>query len=311
MRPAAGECERQRRRSVEPALILSLRCFTAIVGLGLTDGGLAGFAHSWHRPIVFAGRRACLRVPSTQLHALRAQLYKADYMSDPLPDPDRTQGGWPGTGKAGDVPTQGKKVVGPHDVEMPALPVMTGSMFLGGKPLFPGALQVVSGAVLSPGQVHAVQCALAFAAVDDRLKKRPLVAYFGSVLQDERITGNIATLAEVEEVMTDEDGKLTSVSLAGVSRAVIPRIRQVRDKPLLVADKWRVYLDDIPESSYMHTLEKLRAIANQAMDQHEQRRKLSAQISAIMADLQVPLQGGTFTMLQMLARTPQPLNPKP
>jgi hypothetical protein len=42
---------------------------------------------------------------------------------------------------------------------------------------------------------------------------RPLVAYFGSVVQDDKVTGNVATLAEVEEVMTDAEGKLTSVTL--------------------------------------------------------------------------------------------------
>jgi len=76
-----------------------------------------------------------------------------------------------------------------------------------------GAAQVISGAVLSPGQVHAVKCALAFAAVDKRFNGRPLVAYFGSVVSDDKVTGNVATLAEVEEVMADDEGKLTSVSL--------------------------------------------------------------------------------------------------
>ena len=58
----------------------------------------------------------------------------------------------------------------PHLTCASAQQVMTGSIFLGGKPLFPGAALVISGAVLSPGQVHAVQCALAFAAVDKRLQ---------------------------------------------------------------------------------------------------------------------------------------------
>ena len=192
------------------------------------------------------GSRLSLRMQESEQREFEGRpLFKADYMSDPLPNPDRSQGGWPGSGEPGAVPAQGRPVVGPFDGEMPALPVMTGSVFLGGKPLFPGALQVISGAVLTPGQTHAVQCALAFAAVDSALKKRPLVAYFGSVLSDS-VTGNICTLAEVEEVITDSDGKITSVSLAGVSRAIIPRVRQVRDKPLLVADKWKVLLDDIP-----------------------------------------------------------------
>ena len=58
----------------------------------------------------------------------------------------------------------------PHLKSASARQVMTGSIFLGGQPLFPGAAVVISGAVLSPGQVHAVQCALAFAAVDKRLQ---------------------------------------------------------------------------------------------------------------------------------------------
>jgi hypothetical protein len=212
------------------------------------------------------------RPPAAGLHM---QLYKSDYLSDGEA-PDRSQGGWPGTGN-----------VGPHDVDVPPLPVMTGSIFLGAKPLFPGSVQCISGAVLSPGQEHAVKCALAFAAVDKTFKGRPLVAYFGSVVQDGKVTGNVATLAEVEEVMNDEEGKITSVNLAGVSRAIIPRVRQVRDKPLLVCDRWRVLLDDIPEASYMHTLERMRALANQVVAEHDQRRQLSAKIFGLMAELQI------------------------
>ena len=37
-------------------------------------------------------------------------LFKADYMSDPLPNPDRSQGGWPGSGEPGAVPAQGRPV---------------------------------------------------------------------------------------------------------------------------------------------------------------------------------------------------------
>lgn len=160
-------------------------------------------------------------------------------------------------------------------------------MFLGGKPLFPGCMQVVSGAVLTPGQVHAVKCALAFAAVDKRLQGRPMVAYFGSLVQDDKVTGNIATLCEIEDVLTDDEGKLKSVSLAGVSRAIIPKVRQVRDKPLLVADRWKVYLDDIPPSSYMHTLERLRVLANTCNDEHNKRRQIASQISSVMDHLQI------------------------
>ena len=215
------------------------------------------------------------RPPAAGLLSSTAQLYKKDYLSDGESS-SRGQGGWPGTGD-----------VGPHDVDVPPLPVMTGSIFLGAKPLFPGSVQCISGAVLSPGQEHAVKCALAFAAVDKTFKGRPLVAYFGSVVQDGKVTGNVATLAEIEEVMNDEDGKITSVNLAGVSRAIIPRVRQVRDKPLLVCDRWRVYLDDIPEASYMHTLERMRALANQAVAEHDQRRQLSAKIFGLMAELQI------------------------
>lgn len=226
-------------------------------------------------PSACVRQRPGKRAPAP-LAGLHMQLYKADYLSDGEANPDRTQGGWPGTGN-----------VGPHDVDAPPLPVMTGSMFVGGKPLFPGAVQVISGAVLSPGQIHAVKCALAFAAVDKSFNGRPLVAYFGSVVQDGKVTGNIASLAEVEEVMNDEDGKITSVTLAGVSRSIIPRVRQVRDKPLLVANKWRVYLDDIPSASYMHTLERMRVLANQVIAEHDWRRQLSAKISVLMSELQI------------------------
>lgn len=249
--------------------------FSTVPGDGFYPGGRVYVGSSG------SGHRLCVRRPPSNrgpapFEGLRMQLYKSDYLSDGEANPDRSQGGWPGTGN-----------VGPHDVDVPPLPVMTGSMFVGGKPLFPGAVQEISGAVLSPGQIHAVKCALAFAAVDKSLNGRPLVAYFGSVVQDGKVTGNIATLAEVEEVMSDEDGKITSVSLAGVSRAIIPRVRQVRDKPLLVANKWKVYLDDIPPASYMHTLERMRSLANQVMAEHDQRRQLSAKIFGSMATLQI------------------------
>jgi len=58
------------------------------------------------------------RPPPTATQGLRMQLYKSDYLSDPLPDPDRSQSGWPGTGN-----------IGPFDVDLPAIPVMTGPLF--------------------------------------------------------------------------------------------------------------------------------------------------------------------------------------
>ena len=141
-----------KRHAPQPYRELTFCCHSARAPFGVKASNRAHVVSRMRRP--------------RPLKGLSMQLYKKDYLSQgDVPDPDRSQGGWPGTGN-----------IGPHDVDMPALPVMTGSMFLGGKPLFPGSLQVVSGAVLSPGQVHAVQCALAFAAVDKRLKGRPIVA---------------------------------------------------------------------------------------------------------------------------------------
>mmetsp|Transcript_101314 Transcript_101314/g.163422 ORF Transcript_101314/g.163422 Transcript_101314/m.163422 type:complete len:241 (-) Transcript_101314:153-875(-) len=87
--------------------------------------------------------------------------------------------------------------------------------------------------------------------------------------------------------MTDSEGQLTSVSLAGVCRAIIPKVRQVTDKPLLVADKWKVYLDDIPPSSYMHTLERLRVLSNECNREHNARRQLVSLIAATMTQLEI------------------------
>ena len=49
------------------------------------------------------------------------------------------------------------------------------------------------------------------------------MAYFGSVVQDGKVTGNVATLAEIEEVMNDEDGKIIPC-WSGVSASNDPNL---------------------------------------------------------------------------------------
>jgi len=88
------------------------RCFAGVPAFGrctLASMGTPVAARCGQRRY----RTSCTTPTVTQ--RLRMQLYKSDYLSDPLPDPDRSQSGWPGTGN-----------IGPFDVDLPAIPVMTG-----------------------------------------------------------------------------------------------------------------------------------------------------------------------------------------
>eukprot|EP00961_Rhodomonas_salina_P076179 1022350-Rhodomonas_salina.1 len=92
-----------------------------------------------------------------------------------------------------------------------------------------------------------MQMALAFAAVDDRLGGKPVLAYFSSSEMDLSLKG-IATIASIEEVRMGPDGEIESAVIVGVGRAVCPRVRAVEGKSLLIAHKWR-QLQDVPPAA--------------------------------------------------------------
>lgn len=98
------------------------------------------------------------------------------------------------------------------------------------------------------------------------------------------VTG-IASLVTVSDLQTDEDGKIEAVTMRGVGRALVDRVRLV-DGTVVVSDRWRRVIDE-PVMSYMHSLEALRIEADQVSFLHNQRRKLLRSIASKTQSLEM------------------------
>ena len=104
----------------------------------------------------------------------------------------------------------------------------------------------------SPGTCEALSMAKAFAATDDRFGNRILMAFVSS---SDKIPAGTAALVTADEIQYDSSQRLISLSLLSVGRARLRRVRNIKNKNLVVADMWTAYWDDVPESSYRMQLQ--------------------------------------------------------
>jgi len=89
----------------------------------------------------------------------------------------------------------------------------------------------------------------------------------------------------VSDLQTDYDGKIETVTLRGVGRAIVDRVRLVNGT-VVVSDRWRRVIDE-PVMSYMHSLEALRIEADQVSFLHNQRRRLLRSIASKTQELEM------------------------
>eukprot|EP00282_Hemiselmis_andersenii_P045193 CAMPEP_0172048206 /NCGR_PEP_ID=MMETSP1043-20130122/1410_1 /TAXON_ID=464988 /ORGANISM="Hemiselmis andersenii, Strain CCMP441" /LENGTH=412 /DNA_ID=CAMNT_0012707095 /DNA_START=56 /DNA_END=1294 /DNA_ORIENTATION=- len=161
------------------------------------------------------------------------------------------------------------------------LPVVLGS--IGSNPLLPGAIVRIPDP--TQGQTRALQIAQAFATTDDKFASKPLLIYLSQAQEQSNIRG-VGDLVTIEDLQVDRDGSMTSVALAAVDRVEVGRVRMV-NQTLMVSDQWHRLVDEIKTTSYMHTLEKMRVLADEASAEHNKRRQLMASITAKTRELQL------------------------
>jgi len=176
------------------------------------------------------------------------------------------------------------------------LPVVVGGM--GTNPLLPG--NTVSIASPSPAQTRAIEIAQVFAATDDKFASKPLLVYMSQGTEEKTNLRGAASLVMIRDLQVDDSGGISSASLTATHRVEVSKVRLV-NQTIVVADQWHLVIDVVETASYMHTLERMRELADQASVEHNKRRALMASITSKTQELQLSDLQGIYDTTALLA----------
>lgn len=112
-------------------------------------------------------------------------------------------------------------------------------------------------------------------------------------------------MVAIDDIRFDGEGKTISAALTGVGRALVTRVKLVNNNTLVVADRWTRVVDDQLPMSYMHTLEALREVADQASFEHNNRRRLISSVTAKTQELKLCDMEGICDMDALLELGPE------